>query len=261
MAYMEKLSRMIALNQLYILIYSALAAVIGVNIYLFLLIFVFIAISMVVQSVLMSSGLGEKSSYVAEVLSGKKLFHEDNARAIQTKDTLIYMDLQEQTKFSLYTTLGVLVGLAYFFAFWRYVPDFANFLSLRLFDSPMKDVSVSYMRLLLFLAFLIYFEGYFVINQGITMWALGRVKKLPALNMPTSYIVTDKGIVIKGLMTTKGIRFPLPPDIEVTLNKERRFVELSRHGRRTISKLRLYTKNPEKLYEIIRRAAYPQQTP
>jgi uncharacterized membrane protein len=257
MAYMEKMDRMVALNQLYILIYSALAAVIGVNMYLFLLIFVFIGISMFVQSILMSSGLNEKSSYAAEVLSGKRLFHEDNARAIQSKDTMIYVDLQEQTKFSLYTTLGILIGLAYFFVLWKHVPDLAAYLSLELFGRQIKDVGVEHLRLLLFIAFLLYFEGYFVINQGIMMWSLSRVKKLPALNVPTSYTVTDKGIVIKGLFTTKGIRFPLPPDIEVVLNKDRRFVELTRQGKRTVTRLRLYTKNPEKLYEIIRKAAFP----
>ncbi|NAZ31930.1 MAG: DUF2208 domain-containing protein, partial [Acidilobus sp.] len=57
MSYIEKMSRLVALNQLYILIYSVLAALIGVNIYLFLLVFVFIAISMIVQSILTSSNL------------------------------------------------------------------------------------------------------------------------------------------------------------------------------------------------------------
>jgi len=87
------------------------------------------------------------------------------------------------------------------------------------------------------------------------MWALSRVKKLPALNIPTSYIVTDKGVVIKGLVTTKGVKFPLPPDVRLNMDKNRRFVELVRDGRRTVTKLRLYTRNPEKLYDILRRVA------
>ena len=256
MSYMEKMGRMVALNQLYILIYSALAALIGINVYLFLLIFVFIAISMIIQSMLTSSSLNEKSSYVQDILSGKKLFHEDNTRAIQSKDTMIYLDLQEQTKFSLYTMLGVLIGLAYFFALWDYVPHLAKFLLLKMYGETLSLPSID-VRLGLFLAFLIYFEGYFVINQGIIMWSLSRVKKLPALNVPTSYIVTDKGIVIKGIVTTKGIRFPLPPDVGLALNKERRFVELTREGRRTVTKLRLYTKNPEKLYDIIKKFTAP----
>jgi len=256
MSYIEKMSRLVALNQLYILIYSVLAAIIGVNIYLFLLVFVFITISMIVQSVLTSSNLNEKGSYVPEILSGKRLFHEDNTRAIQTRDQLIYLDLQEQTKFSLYTTFGVLIGLAYFFALWKYIPDLASLIALNLYgSSALKSLPLWEARLALFLAFLAYFEGYFVINQGIMMWALSRVKKLPALNIPTSYIVTDKGVVIKGLMTTKGVRFPLPPDVRLNLDKNRRFVELVRDGRRTVTKLRLYTRNPDKLYDILRRVA------
>ncbi len=256
MSYMEKMSRMIALNQLYIIVYSALAAVIGVNIYLFLLIFVFIAISMIVQTVLTSSNLNEKGSYVAEILSGKRLFHEDNTRAIQTRDQQIYLDLQEQTKFSLYTTFGVLIGLAYFFALWRDVPYLANFIALKAFGASMADLPSLEARASLFIAFLAYFEGYFVINQAIMTWALRRVQKLPALNVPASYTITDKGVVIKGLVTTKGIKFPLPPDVRVNLDRNRRFVELIREGRRTVTKLRFYTKNPDKLYDILRKAAF-----
>jgi len=32
-------------------------------------------------------------------------------------------------------------------------------------------------------------------------------------------------------------------------------VELVRDGRRTVTKLRLYTRNPDKLYDILRRVA------
>ncbi len=259
MSYMERMSRLIALNQSYIIIYSALAAVIGVNIYLFLLIFVFIAVSMVVQSVLTSSNLNEKGSYVPEILSGKRLYHEDNTRAIQTRDQLIYVDLQEQTKFSLYTTFGVLIGLAYFFALWRDVPYLAEYLAFRLFGAPYSDLPLWLARVTLFIAFLAYFEGYFVINQGIMTWALKRVRKLPALNVPTSYIVTDRGVVIKGLVTTKGIKFPLPPDVRLNVDKNRRFVELVREGRRTVTKLRFYTKNPDKLYDIFKKVAFSSQ--
>ena len=255
MSYIERMGRTVALNQLYIAVYSALAAVIGVNIYLFLLVFVFVAISMIVQSVLTSSNLNEKSSYVAEILAGKRLFHEDNTRPIQTRDQYIYLDLQEQTKFSLYTTLGVLIGLAYFFALWRYVPDLAAALAYKVMGAGVASIPPLYARLFLFAAFFIYFEGYFVINQAIIMWALSRIRKLPALNVPSAYIVTDRGIVIRGLITTKGIKFPLPPDVAINVNKERRFVELVRDGKRTVTKLRLYTKNPEKLYDVFRKVA------
>ncbi|MGC9072182.1 MAG: DUF2208 domain-containing protein [Acidilobus sp.] len=261
MSYIERMGRLIGLNQLYIVIYSALAAVIGVNIYLFLLIFVFIAVSMIVQSVMMSSNLNEKGGYVPEILSGRRLFHEDNTRAIQTKDQMIYLDLQEQTKFSLYTTFGVLIGLAYFFALWRYVPDFAVLLAVKMYGTTVKDLTFWEARSALLLAFLLYFEGYFVINQGIMTWALKRVRKLPALNVPTSFIVTDRGVVIKGFVTTKGIRFPLPPDVRLNLDKNRRFVELVREGKRTVTKLRFYTRNPEKLYDVLRRVAYGPQQP
>ncbi len=259
MSYIERMGRMVALNQVYILIYSVLAAVIGVNIYLFLLVFLFIAISMVIQSFMTSSSLNEKSSYVSEVLSGKKLFHEDNTRTIQSKDQLIYVDLQEQARFSMYTTIGVLVGLAYFFALWKYVPELAAYLAFEFMGTSIDKLSLLYVRLLLFVAFFIYFEGYFIINQGIMMWSLSRIKKLPALTVPSSYMVTDKGIVVKGIITTKAIKFPLPSDVAVNMNKDRRFVEIVRDGKRTVTRLRLYTKNPEKLYDVLRRVAFPQE--
>ena len=142
------------------------------------------------------------------------------------------------------------IGLIYFFVLFKYVPDLSRYL---------ENFITNY-RIDLFLGFLIYFEGYFAITMLNTMWAVSRIKKLPMVNVPSQYTVTDKGIVIKGMLSTKGIAFPLPNETNVNINEERRFVEIIKEGKRTITKLRFYSKNPKRLYEIIKKYGKMEQT-
>ncbi len=246
--YIEQMRKNILINQAYIIIYSILAAIIGVNYLLFILVIIFVIISMFLQSYLSGSPLG-KNVKAQEVLQGKRLYHEPETRSIQMKDKQIMLDFQEQSRFTMYTTIGMFIGLIYFFVLFRYVPDLANYLKLYL---------TGY-RLDLFFAFLIYFEGYFVITMLNTTWAVNRIKKLPMVNVPSQYTITDKGIVIKGMITTKGIAFPLPNETNVNLNEERRFVEIIKEGKRTVTKLRFYSKNPKRLYEIIKKYGKMEQ--
>ncbi|MGC9134408.1 MAG: DUF2208 domain-containing protein [Caldisphaera sp.] len=247
--YVEQRWKSTLLNQAYIIVYSILAAIIGVNYMLFILVIVFVIISMFLQSYLSGSPIG-KNTKANEVLQGKRLYHEPETRSIQVKDKQVMLDFQEQSRFTMYTTIGMFIGLIYFFVLFKYVPDLSRFLGNYIADY----------RIDLFLGFLIYFEGYFAINMLNTMWAVSRIKKLPMVNVPSQYTVTDKGIVIKGMLTTKGIAFPLPNETNVNLNEERRFVEIVKEGKRTITKLRFYSKNPKRLYEIIKKYGKMEQT-
>lgn len=244
MSYMvEQRWKSTLLNQVYILIYSVLAVFIGVNYMLFILVIIFVMISMFLQSYLGGNPLG-KNTKVTEILQGKRLYHEPETRSIQMKDKQVMVDFQGQTKFTLYTTIGMFIGLIYFFVLFKHVPDLAKFLGYYISYSARLD---------LFLAFLIYFEGYFIITTLNMIWAVSRIKKLPMINTPSQYTITDKGIVIKGMISTKGIAFPLPNEVNVNINEDRKFVEVIKEGKRTITKLRFYSKNPKRLYEIIRK--------
>jgi len=65
--------------------------------------------------------------------------------------------------------------------------------------------------------------------------------------MPGKYIVTDKGIASTGFGGI-AIQFPLPEDVEISINTRRKYVELKLgKGQR----IRLYTKNPQRLYDLI----------
>ncbi|MFP3295319.1 MAG: DUF2208 domain-containing protein [Caldisphaera sp.] len=247
--YVEQRWKSTLLNQAYIILYSILAAILGVNYLLFILVIVFVIISMFLQNYLSGSPIG-KNTKAHEVLQGKRLYHEPETRSIQMKDKQIMVDFQEQSRFTMYTTIGMFIGLIYFFVLFKYVPDLSRYL---------ENFITNY-RIDLFLGFLIYFEGYFAITMLNTMWAVSRIKKLPMVNVPSQYTVTDKGIVIKGMLSTKGIAFPLPNETNVNINEERRFVEIIKEGKRTITKLRFYSKNPKRLYEIIKKYGKMEQT-
>ncbi|MEM4865155.1 MAG: DUF2208 family protein, partial [Acidilobaceae archaeon] len=160
---------------------------------------------------------------------------------IQAQDQSQLQELQEQLRFFTYMNLALLIGLAYFFIFWSKVPALAEFFT--------EMTGNAYLGR--FLGFLVYLEGFFIINQASIQLALARMKSITILNVPRSYVVTEKGIVISGLLTKKGIGFPLPKEVSIDLSEERKFVELVVRGEKTLNKLRLYSKNPRRLYEII----------
>lgn len=239
----------ILVGQLSILLYSVAAAVIGLNATTFILIFILIIVLTMLQNRSSKNPLGQEKVKPEEVLKGRTLYEENNAREYQTKDTEILRDMQDQSRFTLYTSIGMLLAMVYFLLLWGYVSNLYQIVSTRLGEG----------KLSLFLAFLVYFEGLFAINQVTYFWALKKVGKVTVLQSPPSFTVTDKGILLKGLVSRTAVTFPLPDDVEVNLNEKRRFVELVKAQKRSIVRLRLYTKNPKKLAETIRRYGVKQR--
>ena len=82
------------------------------------------------------------------------------------------------------------------------------------------------------------------------------------LNMPSSYTVTEKGIIYKGLISKTAIPFPLPEEVEVRLDEKRKFVELVKKDQkaRVTTVLRLYARNPRRLYQAIRRYGVKEES-
>ncbi len=231
------------IGQVSMLLYSALAAVLGKNYKTFMLAFLLVIIMSLLLNKRGKNPLGQEKVPLETVLSGKKLFEESNVRNIQMKDTDIMKDMEEQSKFTMYSSLGTVAAMVYFVTVWKYIDHlhmwFLNYMS--------SD------KLALFLAFLVYFEGIFIINQLFMYWAIMKVGKVTVVQTPSSYTVTDKGIVMGGLIGKTTITFPLPEDTFLSTNEKRGFVELIRHGKRSVIKIRFYTKRVKRLEELLRK--------
>ncbi len=244
MSYIENMRSRLLMGQAFVILYSLLAAVLGRGTKTFVIIFILFIVMAIVQSRRGKGPLGIGKAKPEEILEGRKLYSEEKIRDIQLKDEKLMEDLQEQSKFSMYTSVSMFVGIAYFFLLWPKIDALYNYF---LAHTGNNEVAAH------FLAFLIFFEGLFVINQAAMIVALKKAGKMPMINIPQSYTVTDRGIVFGGLIGKSGIRFPLPSDVQVRVNTKRGFVELVREGKRSIMKVRLYSRNPKRLYDVLKK--------
>ncbi len=231
-------------GQATMVLYSLMITFLGRSGKTFLLVFLLI----IVFSILMArrggkNPLGQEKVPPERVLEGKKLYEEKNTRELQTQDQGLLLDIQEQSRFSMYNMLGMVAAMAYFFLFWPHVDGLYSLVAAYLGEGKTAE----------FIAYLIYFEGLFIITQASYYWALRKVGKVPMIQMPQSYTVTDKGIVLQGMVGKTAVTFPLPDKARVAVNEKRKFVEIVVERKRTVTRLRLYARNPKRLYEIIRR--------
>jgi len=241
--FVEDLRYRVIIGQAAIILYSLFATILGWNYKTFILVFALIIAFSIIQNRRAKNPLGQEKVPPENVLKGKRLYREENVRELQQSDTELMKDFQEQSKFTMYNMLGMVAVMAYFFLFWNHIDALYEWVAGYVGEGDLAQ----------FLAFLIFFEGLFVINQLAYWWALRKVGKVTMVQMFTSYTVTDKGIVAEGLMRKSALTFPLPDDVEVVVDEKRRFVELVKEGKRTRTKIRLYARNPKRLAEIIRR--------
>lgn len=241
--FIENQTYRIVIGQLAIILYSLFATILGRNYKTFILVFILIIAISVIQMRRSKNPLGQEKVSPETVLSGKKLYREENARELQTSDTGVLQDIQEQSRFTLYNSLGMVGAMAYFILFWNHINALYEFFAIRLGEGKLAE----------FAAFLVFFEGLFVINQLAYFYAIRKVGKVNMMQMATSYTVTDKGIVIEGMIRKVTVTFPLPEDIKIVVNEKRKFVELVKEGKRTRMRLRFYSRNPKRLAEVIRR--------
>jgi len=230
-------------SQLYFVAYSAVLAIVGRGPLLYALFFLFIIMTILLQSRRGKSPLGTKKVKPEEILSGRRLYEEKSAREIQMKDEKLLVEIQDQSKATMTLTMSSFVGLIYFFILWRHIYDIEGLI----------QPHVGAEKLALFLAFLLYFEGFFVVSTGLQLYAMRRIGKMPLYNMPTAFTVTDRGIVLKGLIGQSGIPFPLPDNVKISYNAKRGYAEIVREDEKSIVKLRFYTRNPKKLADILER--------
>ncbi len=239
----ENTLKRILLSQASLIMYSALLAVLGYGKYVFLLIIVFWVLITYIQSKLSKGPLGHGRARPEDLLNSRKLYEEKNVRDLQMKDEDLLRELQQQSRATMYLSLGALIGFLYFMLLWPHINDLISLTSSHL--GPGK--------LAYFAAYLIYFEGFFVINQSVQLYGLRKVGVITTINTPQAYTVTEKGIVIKGLIGQSAIPFPLPPDVRLEVNEKRGFVEIVKKGKRTVLRIRFYSRNPKRLWEILKR--------
>ncbi|MEN2999409.1 MAG: DUF2208 domain-containing protein [Acidilobaceae archaeon] len=240
--YLENPWQRLVQSQVFVLIYAAIAAVLGITLQTFLLALVLILVATYVQNRLFSKNPYGKAR-PEQVLSARKLYEEKNTREIQAQDEGLYLDMQPQLRYMMWLNLSLLPGLAYFFLAWGRLGDLQAFLK-TYFESEL---------IVNFLAFLIYMEGFFVVNQLALLLAANRVGKVSFINYPTEYTVTSAGIVYRSFISSTAIPFPLPQSIDVRMDEKRSFVDLVTEGKRSSTVIRLYARNPKRLYELIRR--------
>jgi uncharacterized membrane protein len=186
-----------------------------------------------------------RSAKLDDVLSGRKLFEEQKAMDIAVADEELARELTGQVKMLVASFLGLGVAVGIFAAIslvrGQVVQGFTALTGSE--------------KLANFLYWLLLFEILFIASRAATLLvAKGAQKQQPPL-IPSRYVVTDRGVAVPGVIGL-ALAFPLPSGYEVRVNEKRKFVEIAdSRGRR----LRLYTRNPRRLYELIlnlnRRAA------
>jgi len=231
----------VLISQLYSIAYAAVFAIVGKGKVAYLLLALFVVLTFIIQSRRTKTPIGTKKVNPDEVLSARRLYTEDKAREYQLRDDMLLREMQEQGRITMYMSIGMIVSFIYIFIVWPKVYDLGS-----LFQAKLGNE-----KLALFLAFLTYFEGFTVINTLSQLYALRKVKSITTYVIPSSYVITEKGIVYRGIVGQTAIPFPLPPDVKLSVNNRRGFVELVKAEERSISKIRLYTRNPKRVAFLI----------
>lgn len=235
--------KQIFISQLSILLFAVVAGFLGRTGTLY---WIFIFLYFIVYMYLMSKFGQPKypsSAKASEIEKGKVLYEETRAFEFVSMDKQYTQEMQEQMKMMNVSMMLSFAVLIYFFlAFGPVIayiaPKFSN-----------EKIGMT-------VAYLVLFEGSFVISSLGQVYTARRMKKqnkkAVMINVPRSFLVTEEGVVLRGFTGGSGFRFPLN-GFKIQLNEERKFVELSNETDKAINKIRLYTKSPKKLYDIIMR--------
>ncbi|HEW63600.1 DUF2208 domain-containing protein [Fervidicoccus fontis] len=233
--------RQIAIGQASIIIFSIAAGFLGRSGALYWL---FIILYFILYMIIMTKFGQPKLPNTAKadlISKGKVLFEENKAMEVASTDRQYVVEMQDQLKMLQFTTLFSFLVLIYFFIA---IGPVTSLIAPK-FSNEKIGYSVSYFIL---------FEGSFLLSifgQYLSVRNYSRSgKKFVTINMPRTFFVTSEGIVLKGMMSSTGLKFPLTA-YKIVLNEERKFVELVNETQKAINKIRLYTKSPNKLYEVI----------
>ncbi len=175
-----------------------------------------------------------------EIVNARRLFKEDNAMDLAMKDPKLSSELGQQMKMMLYSFVTLPLFIVVSMGYRSYILPY--------FQSS-EDIIIR------FLGFLFMYEIFVMIGRLVQL--LMMKKSGFTLMIPQRYVVTEKGIIGKGVT----LSFPLK-NYKIEANYRRKFVQLiplKTSGRvKTIT--RLYTKDVERLKKILEKYALEEET-
>ncbi len=189
--------------------------------------------------------IGDTKVSLEDLEDARKLWEEKNAMDLVAKDTEYMEEISKQMKSTTYTMISFPVIIAYFYIYRYALSSYVR----GLVENPSAGA---------FLDFLIMFEGSFLISQAFMLYFRRKAAKITPefIMVPKSYTVTTKGIFSRSFGSSFAFTFPLK-NVEINLNERRGFVELvfsqESKPQATKTKIRLYSRNPRRLYEILKR--------
>lgn len=229
--------RQIALSQLMVIVFAGAFALLPRKYYMVIILLYIIVFPVLLSK--MGKGPGTKGK-IDEIEEGVVLHEEKNAQQIMSKDLQLTEELQAQIKTMTTTFLLMPLVIVYFWLYGRYL------------FNPVADLFEGE-SLGRFVSTLLMFEGSFIISRVSMVYASRRTGQVQMLVMPQKYKVTSRGIVSKSLGSRLAIPFPIK-DFQLHMDPKRKFVELvPLDPKKARGKIRLYTKDPYKLYNILQR--------
>ena len=239
---MQSTRKQLIIGQVSIIIFALVAGFLGRNgwQYWIFVILYFIVFAVVMQK--LGGGGVKGKARVEEVEQGKVLVEEKESFQILTEDVDYHREMADQMKMMQGQMLMFFPIMLYFILAFNPI--------LNTVPKYFENEHLGYAA-----AYLVLFEGSFLLSR-LGQWAMERRmkktgKKFVMINAPRAFTVTSKGIILQGLASRNAIAFPLK-DYRVNHSPQRKFVELVHEMPKAILKIRLYTRQHEKLYQILK---------
>ncbi len=168
-----------------------------------------------------------------EVRSGRKLVEvkADEVMNIAKYDSKLNEELRPMMKTSLLSLVNMVIMIAWYYIYFNTVIHY------------FEEGDLTYK----FIGFLIGYEVPFV---GLTLINLiTRRSQKVMIQVINNYAVYDKGIVGSGVV----VKFPLSKEYSVSVDPVRKFVEISRRDKNITIRYRFYSKNVDRIADIVSR--------
>lgn len=229
---------MLLISQVYVVVLSYAFAAYPHYVWLLFIIYLGLMLGLGMYSARGSFGKGVNK---AEVERARQLFREDNALQLAMEDEELLALYTKQIKGMTSTLLIMVFYLPLFYIVSHYYKDIV---------ARLQAMGIGSQTIAGFIVWLSLFEFMTIIG----LWMQRRTGVMgggppPMPSVPQRYVVTDKGIVIKGAMG-RVIGFPLPEGSKVELNESKGYVEITDPKG---VKIRLYSSKARRLYDLITR--------
>ncbi len=227
---------MMLISQVYIVILAY--AFVAFPRYVWLLFLIYLGLMMGLSAY--SARGGVKTSVTrADIERARQLLREENAFQLAMEDEELLALYSKQMKVSMMSFVVLILYLPLFYVVRYYYKSLVGLL--KSIGAPSNTVAgfiiwLSLFELMTIVSFLIQRRG-------------GVGDKLIVPMVPKGFVVTDKGILLKGSLG-RIIGFPLPEGTRVEVNEAKGYVEIIEPKG---TRIRLYTMKAKRLYEIIQR--------